>query len=352
MHPRSLVLLPVLLAWGCGIQSFDAFLGDSGTQEGVKDGGNADGGGDGAGVDSGLSGGSDGSGDGDPCPDADADGVDTCSGDCDDADANVFPGAAELDDATACMRDADGDGWGDAMATGDVVPGTDCNDDDPDLDPVDADGDGASPCGGDCNDDDPLTGAGLAWKDDATACMTDADGDGWGASAVVPPVVAGLDCDDGDPARNPDGAEVPFDSVDTDCDGDDGGFTTSASGGGGSGYGIYDYQTTLSSANVSSCPTVYGVTVSVNITHSYIGDLQVILRAPSGTQVVLHDRSGGSTDNISGTYGTSGGTLSASGSMASFVGGTGTGIWQLSVADNAGSDQGQISSWSVSLSCL
>ncbi len=348
MHHRSLVLLPVLLAWGCGIQNFDEFLVDSGTKEGVRANGDG-GGGDGAEVDSGLAGGSDGDA---PCPDADADGVDSCSGDCDDADADAFPGAAELDDASACMRDADGDGWGDATVTGDVVPGTDCNDDDPDLDPVDADGDGASPCGGDCNDDDPLTGAGLAWRDDATACMTDADGDGWGASAVVPPVVAGLDCDDTNAARNPDATEVPFDSVDTDCDGEDGGFTTSASGGGGSGYSIYDYETTLSSANVSSCPTVYDVTVALNITHTYIGDLQVILRAPSGAQVVLHDRTGGSTDNISGTYGSSGGTLSAAGSMASFLGGTGSGIWQLSVYDGAGSDQGQISSWSVSLSCL
>lgn len=104
------------------------------------------------------------------------------AGDCDDADADAFPGAAPNDDPNACMKDADGDDWGDAVPPGGggggggVVPGTDCDDASADTFP------GAAP------------------NDDANACMKDTDGDDWGDSA--PPggggggVVPGTDCDD------------------------------------------------------------------------------------------------------------------------------------------------------------
>ena len=43
--------------------------------------------------------------------------------------------------------------------------------------------------------------------------------------------------------------------------------------------------------------------VDVEITHTYIGDLEVYLEAPNtGTEVYLHARSGGSSDNIIGNY--------------------------------------------------
>ena len=34
-------------------------------------------------------------------------------GDCDDTNASVFPGAAEQESPTDCMKDEDEDGWGD-----------------------------------------------------------------------------------------------------------------------------------------------------------------------------------------------------------------------------------------------
>jgi subtilisin-like proprotein convertase family protein len=42
--------------------------------------------------------------------------------------------------------------------------------------------------------------------------------------------------------------------------------------------------------------------VWVNITHTYQGDLEVSLIAPDNTTVLLHNRTGAGTDNISTVY--------------------------------------------------
>ncbi|WP_405982928.1 S8 family serine peptidase [Streptomyces sp. NBC_00158] len=94
---------------------------------------------------------------------------------------------------------------------------------------------------------------------------------------------------------------------------------------------------------VESPITVSGVTgnapatlkVGVNIAHTYIGDLKVDLVAPDGTVYTVHNRAGGSTDNINQTY-----TVNASSEVAN-------GTWKLRVNDNAGGDTGKIDSWNL-----
>ncbi|MCY0947326.1 S8 family peptidase [Streptomyces antarcticus] len=94
---------------------------------------------------------------------------------------------------------------------------------------------------------------------------------------------------------------------------------------------------------VESPVTASGVTgnapatlkVGVNVVHTYIGDLKVDLVAPDGTVYTVHNRSGGSTDNINQTY-----TVNASSEVAN-------GTWKLRVNDNAGGDTGKIDSWSL-----
>ncbi|MEU2390509.1 S8 family serine peptidase [Streptomyces sp. NPDC007369] len=89
--------------------------------------------------------------------------------------------------------------------------------------------------------------------------------------------------------------------------------------------------------------TVSGVTgnaptalkVGVKIVHTYIGDLKVDLIAPDGTVYTLHNRSGGSTDNINQVY-----TVNASSEAAN-------GTWKLRVNDNAGGDTGRIDAWNL-----
>ncbi len=75
--------------------------------------------------------------------------------------------------------------------------------------------------------------------------------------------------------------------------------------------------------------------VAVNILHTYIGDLRVSLIAPDGTAYVLHDRTGGSADNIITTYSVD---LSTE---------TIKGTWRLRVNDNSNADTGRIDSWSI-----
>ena len=55
--------------------------------------------------------------------------------DCDDTDAQTFPGAAELDSTTECMKDTDGDGYGDMTAASPISAGTDCDDSDNSIHP-------------------------------------------------------------------------------------------------------------------------------------------------------------------------------------------------------------------------
>ncbi|MFA7767050.1 M28 family metallopeptidase [Streptomyces sp. NRRL S-448] len=96
-------------------------------------------------------------------------------------------------------------------------------------------------------------------------------------------------------------------------------------------------------AAVSSPITVSGVTgnapattkVDVNIVHTYRGDLVVDLLAPDGTVYNLHNRSGGSADNLVQTY-----TVNASSEVAN-------GVWKLRVKDSAAQDVGYINSWKI-----
>ena len=48
--------------------------------------------------------------------------------------------------------------------------------------------------------------------------------------------------------------------------------------------------------------TVSAIKVQVAIEHTYIGDLQVSVRGPTGPPVLLHDREGGSRNDLRITY--------------------------------------------------
>ena len=75
--------------------------------------------------------------------------------------------------------------------------------------------------------------------------------------------------------------------------------------------------------------------VSVNIVHTFKGDLKVELVAPDGSAYLLHNRTGGSADNVVQTY-----TVNLSGEALN-------GAWKLRVNDNAIGDTGYINSWSI-----
>ena len=82
--------------------------------------------------------------------------------------------------------------------------------------------------------------------------------------------------------------------------------------------------------------TLTELSVEVNITHTFIGDLNVTLIGPNGTAVVLHNRTGGGADNIHQTY-----------PVTAFAGLDVAGAWQLKVTDLAGADVGTLDSWTL-----
>jgi subtilisin-like proprotein convertase family protein len=82
--------------------------------------------------------------------------------------------------------------------------------------------------------------------------------------------------------------------------------------------------------------------VSVDITHTWIGDLRVSVRSPSGTEAILHDGTGGSADNVVRTY-----TAANAPPLAALAGQPAGGTWQLNVVDRAAQDEGKLNAWKV-----
>ena len=88
--------------------------------------------------------------------------------------------------------------------------------------------------------------------------------------------------------------------------------------------------------------TVRSLRVTVSIAHTYVGDLRVALLSPTGRRAVLHNRSGGSRDNLELDL-----TSEPPSLLAPLVGQPIAGAWRLSVSDNAAVDTGTLKSWTL-----
>ncbi|PKN63125.1 MAG: hypothetical protein CVU57_20890 [Deltaproteobacteria bacterium HGW-Deltaproteobacteria-15] len=84
------------------------------------------------------------------------------------------------------------------------------------------------------------------------------------------------------------------------------------------------------------------ITVSVDITHTYIGDLIVTLQSPGGKSVDLHRQEGGSTDNLIMTY-----DFVNCPSLESLIHEPIAGRWKFLVKDLAGQDRGKLNRWGL-----
>ena len=82
--------------------------------------------------------------------------------------------------------------------------------------------------------------------------------------------------------------------------------------------------------------------VYVDITHGFIGDLEVTLISPAGTAVPLHLREGMATDNIIKSY-----TSATTPDLQKLRGQQVRGAWRLKVADLARSDVGKLNRWGL-----
>jgi len=89
---------------------------------------------------------------------------------------------------------------------------------------------------------------------------------------------------------------------------------------------------------IDATGTVEFARVSVDIEHTYRGDLEVAVVAPNGRRVVLHERSGGGEDDLVATY-----------EPEALIGLGVTGTWTLEVSDTASADTGRIRGWSLAV---
>lgn len=86
------------------------------------------------------------------------------------------------------------------------------------------------------------------------------------------------------------------------------------------------------------------IKVSVEITHTYIGDLLVELFSPTGRRAVLHAREGGSADNLFASY-----DSDRPGELGALVGLPMQGNWVLRVSDRARIDVGRLRKWTLEI---
>lgn len=87
--------------------------------------------------------------------------------------------------------------------------------------------------------------------------------------------------------------------------------------------------------------TVFATEATIDISHTYIGDLTVTLTSPTGTMSTLHSQSGGAADDIVQSY-----------SLSDFNGEVATGDWVLHAEDTAAADTGTINNWALTFSAI
>lgn len=111
---------------------------------------------------------------------------------------------------------------------------------------------------------------------------------------------------------------------------------------------IPDNNTTgvTSTLNFAQTGTVSALKVRVNITHPYKGDLEVALIGPDNTTVLLHNRTGTSTDNVITVFPD---LTAPAQSLGAFTGKAINGAWRLRVRDLAATDVGTFVNWTLCL---
>jgi subtilisin-like proprotein convertase family protein len=87
-----------------------------------------------------------------------------------------------------------------------------------------------------------------------------------------------------------------------------------------------------STIEVGDAVTVEEVKVSIDISHTYIGDLFIKLNGPNGQEYILHNKQGGSTVDLQKTF-----TVRNAGAI--------NGLWTLAVSDHYGVDVGTLNNW-------
>jgi subtilisin-like proprotein convertase family protein len=103
---------------------------------------------------------------------------------------------------------------------------------------------------------------------------------------------------------------------------------------------VADLQSIVVGLDVNESTRIREVAVQIDLRHTYIGDLQLTLLPPAGgslPEVILHDRSGGSRNNIRRRF-----DVSNTPGLAAFRGIDPNGTWCLRISDQVEEDAGML----------
>jgi len=125
---------------------------------------------------------------------------------------------------------------------------------------------------------------------------------------------------------------------------------------------IADLSTTTSTINIGQNVNIGSIRVNVNLTHTYDSDLTIKLVSPTGKEVTLFNRRGGSADNLTNTtFDDSAATAISAGkapftgsfkpesSLSAFANTNAAGAWKLVITDTARYDSGRLANWSITI---
>jgi subtilisin-like proprotein convertase family protein len=125
----------------------------------------------------------------------------------------------------------------------------------------------------------------------------------------------------------------------------------------------YDPVLVTSSLLISDDTPIQSLTVSMNITHTWVGDLTATLISPSGTEVQLFSEDCWDGHDIDATFSDEGqasecgstpnpalsGLILPDEALAAFAGESPEGEWALQINDSFGADGGALNSWSLNI---
>lgn len=110
---------------------------------------------------------------------------------------------------------------------------------------------------------------------------------------------------------------------------------------------IVDFGSASLAVDIGGSAKIASIKISVDIEHTYVGDLEVSLKPPTGASIALHNREGGATDNLRRSY-----DAASTPALAALAGQSAAGTWKLTVKDLEAQDIGRLRSFTVEIQPL
>jgi subtilisin-like proprotein convertase family protein len=118
--------------------------------------------------------------------------------------------------------------------------------------------------------------------------------------------------------------------------------------------------TVSSSIEITQDLLISDINVTVDLSHTFMGDITITLESPSGTEITLLDGKCDANDDLEATFDDVGdavtcastspsisGTVKSQDLLSAFNGENSLGTWTLSISDSQPIDDGNLNSWSI-----